>query len=61
MVFFRSCPRCSGDRILERDVYGWYMLCLACGYMTYPQVKPTADAALREAQRTASAAAQRSA
>ena len=39
MVYFKSCARCSGDRILDKDVYGWYMLCLACGYVTYPQVK----------------------
>lgn len=38
MIYFKSCPRCSGDRELERDIYGWYMLCLTCGYVTYPEV-----------------------
>ena len=37
MIFFRSCPRCSGDRSLEHDHYGSYVLCLACGFVTYPE------------------------
>ncbi len=39
MVYFKSCARCSGDRVLDKDVGGWYMLCLACGCVTYPQVR----------------------
>ncbi len=39
MVYFKSCRRCSGDRVLDQDIYGWYMLCLACGYMTYPELR----------------------
>ncbi len=38
MVLFKSCPRCSGDRTMEQDLYGWYILCLACGYVTYPKI-----------------------
>ncbi len=38
MVLFKSCPRCSGDRTMERDLYGWYILCLACGYVSYPKM-----------------------
>jgi hypothetical protein len=38
MIFFKSCPRCEGDRCLENDTDGWYMLCLACGFVTYPLV-----------------------
>ena len=37
MILFKSCPRCSGDRSLEQDFYGWYVLCLTCGYVTYPE------------------------
>ena len=40
MVLFKSCPRCTGYRILEQDFYGWYMLCLACGHMAYPRRDP---------------------
>ena len=39
MVLFKSCPRCSGDRTLEEDLYGYYILCLACGYVSYPTIK----------------------
>ncbi len=39
MVLFKSCPRCSGDRTLEEDLYGYYILCLACGYVSYPVMK----------------------
>ena len=39
MVYFKSCRRCSGDRVLDQDIYGWYMLCLACGYVTYPELR----------------------
>jgi hypothetical protein len=39
MVYFKSCRRCLGDRVLDQDIYGWYMLCLACGYVTYPELR----------------------
>jgi hypothetical protein len=33
MVWFKSCPRCTtGDLALENDLYGWLVLCLACGF-----------------------------
>ena len=33
MVWFKSCPRCTtGDLSLENDMYGWHVLCLACGF-----------------------------
>jgi len=28
----RSCPRCSGDIFIEKNLYGWYETCLQCGY-----------------------------
>lgn len=30
---FKSCPRCKGDVILDRDQYGWYQQCLQCGHL----------------------------
>jgi len=39
MVFFKSCPRCSGDRTMEEDLYGHYILCLTCGHVSYPIMK----------------------
>ena len=37
---FKSCPRCSGDRSLEWDYDGWYILCLMCGHVSYPAPSP---------------------
>ena len=37
MILFKSCPRCSGDRVVENDFYGWYVMCLACGHVSYPE------------------------
>lgn len=39
MVLFKSCPRCAGDRTLEEDLYGYYILCFACGYVSYPTME----------------------
>jgi|ETN01SMinimDraft_4_1059930.scaffolds.fasta_scaffold42070_2 DNA-directed RNA polymerase subunit M/transcription elongation factor TFIIS len=33
MIFFRACPRCSGDMHVNRDIYGDYKECLNCGNM----------------------------
>ena len=33
MLYFRACPRCQGDMITNRDVYGVYKVCLQCGHM----------------------------
>ena len=29
----KSCPRCKGDVMLDRDQYGWYEQCMQCGYL----------------------------
>jgi len=28
----RACPRCGGDRFVDRDADGWYEQCLQCGH-----------------------------
>lgn len=33
MIFFKACPRCSGDMHVNRDIYGEYKECLNCGNM----------------------------
>ena len=53
LVLFKSCPRCSGDRILEQDFYGWYVVCLNCGHMTYPELKAEAARSIDESRRSA--------
>ena len=30
---FKACPRCKGDLIGDRDIYGEYRQCLQCGHM----------------------------
>ena len=52
-VLFKSCLRCSGDRVLECDFYGWYIVCLACGCVTYPEMKKQAQEAGHGGRRTA--------
>ncbi|MFC2022247.1 hypothetical protein ACFLTR_03440 [Chloroflexota bacterium] len=29
---FKSCPRCGGDVFIDRDLDGWYELCLQCSH-----------------------------
>lgn len=29
----KSCPRCGGDMLLDRDHYSWYEQCLQCSYL----------------------------
>ena len=29
----KSCPRCKGDIVIERDRWGWYEQCIQCGYL----------------------------
>lgn len=32
MLRLKGCPKCKGTVALDRDHYGWYELCLQCGY-----------------------------
>jgi len=34
MIYFKACPRCKGDMVVDKDQYGHYMECLQCGYET---------------------------
>ncbi len=31
MMLLKSCPKCKGDLVLDRDMYGRYVKCLQCG------------------------------
>ena len=33
MMFLKACPKCRGDLVLDKDVYGVYVRCLQCGLM----------------------------
>lgn len=32
MLRLKGCPKCKGAVLTDRDVYGWYELCIQCGY-----------------------------
>ena len=33
-IIFKACPRCgTGDVVVDRDMYGWNVQCLQCGYV----------------------------
>ena len=32
MIWFKGCPRCSGDLIHDRDQYGHFVTCAQCGF-----------------------------
>ncbi|MDA1188345.1 MAG: hypothetical protein O2854_01500 [Chloroflexi bacterium] len=38
-MLYDSCPRCVGTRYLDRDQFGWFLTCVACGSVSYPTVK----------------------
>ena len=31
MYWFKQCPRCSGDLVVENDRYGIFVSCMQCG------------------------------
>ena len=33
MLEIKSCPRCLGDMLTNRDMYGDYKQCLQCGFL----------------------------
>ena len=47
-VLFKSCARCGGDRQVRRDFDGYYVACLACGHVAYPDIETTEVARLLE-------------
>lgn len=32
LLYFKSCPRCSGDISADSDMHGMYLKCLQCGF-----------------------------
>ena len=32
MIWIKSCPRCRGDLLQNRDLFGWYVSCFQCGH-----------------------------
>jgi hypothetical protein len=41
VIRLKSCPRCKGDVLADRDFYGWYEQCLQCGHISdLPDLPP---------------------
>lgn len=52
MLWLKSCPRCGGDLVLERDRYGPYIYCVQCGHELDVQTfQPANRVVFRAAQR----------
>ena len=34
MMRLKSCPKCKGDVMIDRDHYGWYEQCIQCGHIS---------------------------
>jgi hypothetical protein len=32
MLSWQSCPKCKGKIYVDRDLYGWFVECLMCGF-----------------------------
>lgn len=50
MLLLKSCPKCKGDVVEERDYYGTYTQCLQCGYLRDVQPVIKARKASRKRQ-----------
>lgn len=48
LIMLKSCPRCNGDLLVERDEQGWYVECIHCGYMRDLRDWPEAEHQLAE-------------
>jgi len=51
---FKSCPKCKGDMLVDRDYDDWYEWCLQCGYqhtlINIVKVRPQDKVAKRVAE-----------
>ena len=45
----KSCPKCRGTMIVERDWHGTYGSCIMCGYVHEVLTSPPIDLAAEEA------------
>ena len=44
----KSCPKCRGSMIVERDWHGTYGSCIMCGYVHEVLTSPPVDLAAEE-------------
>ncbi|SVB30297.1 uncharacterized protein METZ01_LOCUS183151 [marine metagenome] len=45
MVYYKACPKCTGDMHIRRDLYGDFKECLQCGLLQDLAEKPAMELA----------------
>ncbi len=56
MLELKGCPRCRGDILYDRDLYGVYRQCIQCGYLEDvddPRVQAAVLASAKPSKRAA--------
>jgi hypothetical protein len=53
MILTKSCPRCHGDLLREELLGEVEMVCIQCGYRTYPETQTRWQIARRRIERKA--------
>jgi ssDNA-binding Zn-finger/Zn-ribbon topoisomerase 1 len=48
MLRLKSCPRCTGDILIDRDHFGWFEQCIQCGYQHDIKVSDKAKGHIRK-------------
>jgi hypothetical protein len=59
MLRLKSCPRCRGDVVIDRDMDGWYEQCLQCGCQRYLESLAETKPSVKKEPRVAVAVARR--
>ena len=45
MVYYKACPKCTGDMHIRQDLYGDFKECLQCGLLQDLAEKPAMELA----------------
>ena len=49
-LYFKACPKCRGDVIVDNDPYGWFFKCLQCGLLRDVASVPVVDVSHQEVE-----------
>lgn len=51
MIWFKGCPKCKGELEDNKDMFGYYIHCLQCGYhLSEPQIGKLWDFTMRSVE-----------
>lgn len=31
--YYKACPKCHGDLVLQQDIHGWFVQCVQCSML----------------------------